>query len=810
MVARGSLVLGAGAAASVVAGLVFRSKQTSPVQTLLEGNYRLLSKRDHQTVCALVRCGQAHVFRHWPAPGIRDQQKRNLLQRARAFAADSTSAAELEAARLEVLSPPVCQKRQHQLPGPSGTDDLREDPYYWLRDDDRKDEDVVAHLRAETDYCYNVLEDTEQLQEQLYREMRGRIQEADQSAPVRHGPFHYYSRTVEGKQYRVHCRRKLPPKAAAPSENDEMDSSQQEEILLDENAEAARFDFYMVGGLEPSPDHKLLAYAEDISGNEKYTLHVKDIHNDEEMLKEPIKDTAGNVAWANDNKTLFYVTKDKLDRPFKVWRHHVGANADEHKLVYHETDDQFYVHLGKSRDEKILTIHVGSAVTSETRFLSAYNPMGEWKVVLPRENGVEYDIKHRGDHFFVEIRDTDRPNSEILVAPVSNPTQTKVLIPHRTDVKIETMSSSRDYLVVFQRIKGLQEATIAELPPDLGMPHSLGKLEQIRFPEAAYSLGPGGQGDHDSPVLRLSYTSLTTPSSVIDVNMRTGKRAVKKVQPVLGGFDKDSYSTDRLWATAPDGTKVPMSIVYKKGVARRDGTDPLLLDGYGAYEICNDPYMNANRLSLIDRGFVFALAHVRGGGEMGRSWYEDGKYLNKKNTFTDFIACAEYLVKEKWTSPAHLCIEGRSAGGLTMGAVLNMRPDLFNAAIMGVPFVDVLTTMMDESIPLTNIEWEEWGNPTKPEYYDYMKSYSPVDNIKRAEYPNIMVTAGLHDPRVGYWEPAKFVAKLREHKSDNHMLLFKCDLGAGHFSQSGRFDRLKDTAVEFAFLLKCQGMVDSG
>lgn len=779
------------------------------MRTLLQNNAKLLSKKDHHTVRTLVRGGQAHIFKHWPAPGIRDQQKITLLQRARAFASESISAKELEEARLEVLYPPRCQKREHQLPGPPGTDDLRKDYYYWLRDDNRTDEDVLAYLRAETDYCHNVLENTEHLQEELYREMRGRIQEADQSAPVRDGPFFYYSRTLEGKQYRVHCRRRLPPNAGPPSESDSMDESQPEEVLLDENAEAARFDFYMVGGLEPSPNHKLLAYAEDTSGNEKYTLHVKDLESDREMLKEPIKETAGNVAWANDNKTMFYVTKDKLDRPFKVWRHHVGGNAEQDELVYHEEDDQMYVHLAKSRDEKILSIHVGSSVTSETRFLSADEPEGEWKVILPRVNNVEYDIRHRGDHFFIEIRDEDRPNSEVLVVPVSDPTQTKVLIPHKTDVKIESMVASQSHLVVFQRIKGLQEATIYDLPDGLGMPDMLGMGKQVQFPEAAYSLGPGSQGDFDSPILRIGYTSLTTPTSTIDLNMMNGKRAVKKVQPVLGGFNKDSYKTDRLWATASDGTKVPMSIVYKQGLVKLDGSDPLLLNGYGSYEVCNDPYLSGNRLSLIDRGFIFALAHVRGGGEMGRNWYEDGKYLRKKNTFTDFIACAEYLVKEKYTSPAHLCIEGRSAGGLTMGAVVNMRPDLFNAAIMGVPFVDVVTTMMDESIPLTSIEQEEWGNPNNAEYYEYMKTYSPVDNIQRADYPNILVTAGLHDPRVGYWEPAKFVANLRENKTDNGILLFKCDLGAGHFSQSGRFDRLKDTALEYAFLLKCQDLVDT-
>lgn len=490
-----------------------------------------------------------------------------------------------------------------------------------------------------------------------------------------------------------------------------------------------------------------------------------------------------------------------------MWRHVIGTDPSQDVCVFHEEDDAFYVGLGASRSEKMLFIHSGSAVTSDVRYLKSDDPNGEWKVVKPREQEVEYSASDRGDHMFIVIRDEKRPNSEVLVAPLDNLQNTTVLVPHRDDVKIEHVEISKDFLISFERRDGLQQAVVYALPENLAMPTSLENGSPIAFDEPAYELSAGSQGDFDSPLLRFHYTSLTTPDTVIDYNMRTAARATKKVQPVLGGFDSTKYKTERLWASAPDGVKVPISLVYRTDLAKLDGTDPLLLNGYGSYEICNDPDFRSTRLSLIDRGFVFAIAHVRGGGEMGRRWYETGKYLSKKNTFDDFIACAEHLIAKKYTSSSRLCIEGRSAGGLTMGASINQRPDLFEAAILGVPFVDCLTTMLDETIPLTVIEWEEWGNPNEKEYYDYMKSYSPVDNLKATRYPNILVTAGLHDPRVGYWEPAKYVAHLRNLKTDDNLLLLKCEMGAGHFSQSGRFDRLKEVAVDYAFLLKCMGML---
>ncbi|KAK9830261.1 hypothetical protein WJX72_010654 [[Myrmecia] bisecta] len=787
----------------LVAGLLLnRGQAQHQAKQVLKGNFRLLSSQERRVVSTLIAEGHGHLFSNWPPPGVKDAQKRALVRRAASYLESAGTA--LDDSRIALLEVPQAEQRPKQLEGPNG--DVREDSYYWLRDDERTNPEVLAHLKVETAYAKQVLADTEQLQEALYNEMRGRIQEADQSAPQRHEGYYYYSRTLEGEQYRVHCRRRVPPLAGPATEADEMDVSQAEEVLLDENKEAAKHPFYIVSGFEVSPDHRLLAYGEDTKGGEMYTLHVRDLGTGQELLAEPIQNTAGNVAWANDNQTLFYVTKDKLDRPCRVWRHTIGSDPKTDALVYHEMDDAFYISIHRSRSDKLLVIDAGSAVTSEVRILDASNPTGQFEVIRPRENEVEYSIAHRGEHLYITLRDKKRPNSELLVAPLADPSKTKVLLPHRKDVKIESVCVCKDFLALFERVQGLQVAMVYRLPADLAPPSQLVNGVKVPFDEPAYELGPGSQGDFDSAVLRLVYSSLATPATTVDYNMATNKQAVKKVTPVLGGFDKANYITQRLWATAPDGVKVPISLVYRPDLVKLDGSAPMLLNGYGSYEICNDPYFKSDRLSLVDRGFVFGIAHVRGGGEMGRSWYEDGKYLKKKNTFTDFIACAEHLIQHKYTSQNKLCIEGRSAGGLTMGAVTNMRPDLFNAVIMGVPFVDCLTTMLDETIPLTVIEWEEWGNPQKPEFYEYMKSYSPVDNVQETAYPNILVTAGLHDPRVGYWEPAKLVCKLRDHKTDNNLLLFKCDLGAGHFSQSGRFDRLKETALDFAFLLKCQNM----
>lgn len=810
MVNKGVLVLGASAA--VAAGIVVarRFSPSASLNRLLNGNLKLfISPRDRRVIRTIAASKRRYLLLSWPRPGIKDQQKRDLI--AAATNNESTTENAVEEARLALLDPPLapCKPKTLQLHGHSRTDD-----YYWLRDDDRSDPDVIAHLNAENAYTKSALSDTESLQETLYREMRGRIQEADRSAPLRSKGYWYYTRTQDGAQYPVHCRRTLPDNAALPTETDTMDESPDsspEEILLDENAEAVGHDFYMTSAMRVSPDSSLLAYGVDTKGNEMYTLHVKDLSTGKDILSSPIHNTAGSCAWAADNTTLFYVTKDALDRPYKVWRHVIGTDPSADVCVYHEEDEAFYLGLSASRSRKFLYIHSGSAVTSDVRMLPADDPIGEWTVVLPRQEDVEYSVDDRGDQLFITIRDRLRPNSELLVAPRSDPSATRVVMPHRHDVKLEDVIVSEDYLVAFERSQGLQQAVAYALPAQGGAAVLLTDGKAIAFDEPAYELSPGRQGDFsNNPILRFHYTSLTTPDTVIDYNMQTGERAIKKVQPVLGGFDSGKYKTERIWATAPDGIKVPVSLVYRTDLAKLDGSDPLLLNAYGSYEISNDADFRSTRLSLIDRGFTFAIAHVRGGGDMGRQWYEDGKFLKKKNTFTDFIACAELLVEKRYTRPDALCIEGRSAGGLTMGAVTNMRPDLFNAVILGVPFVDCLTTMLDETIPLTNIEWEEWGNPNEETYYHYMLSYSPIDNIKGndVKYPNMLVTAGLHDPRVGYWEPAKFVAKVRRDTAPGSLILLKCEMGAGHFSSSGRFERLKEIAIEYAFLLKCLGMID--
>ncbi|WIA19863.1 hypothetical protein OEZ85_005766 [Tetradesmus obliquus] len=837
-------------AAGVVAGYVLgRAANTFQTRKMLGSNYKWMSKEERRVAQSLISHGQQHVFKAWPKRGVNDDAKRRLLTVAASYLQGAGSG--LEDARLSVLVPPTPTKQPKEL---VTHNDTRTDDYYWLRDDARKDPAVLSYLKEENAYTAAAMADTQQLQDALYTEMRARIQEEDTSVATRYQGFYYYTRTEEGQQYAVHCRRAVAPGAGALAESDEPGQQQPEEVLLDENRrkEEGKHSFYMVGCCETSPNQQLLAWTEDTVGGEKYTLHVKDLATGKELmtpilntsgdlhfaflqpyclshafvlplhdlatgkeLMTPIPDTSGDVVWANDNATLFYVVKDHLDRPYKVLRHKVGSASAEDPVVYDEKDESFYVGIGRSHSEQLLYIHIGSTVTSETLFMPVDTPEGTFKVVLPRIQDVEYSISHHPGSsssssqgwFLITIRDPALPNSELRVAPVEDPMQQTVIQPHSADVKIEAAGIGARWLVVRQRARAQQSVVLHALPQGGAMPQQLGDGQVVQFEEAAYALSGGLTGDFDSEVLRLRYSSLTTPPSVYDQHMATGKRALKKVQPILGGFNKEDYTTQRLWAKAPDGTEVPISLAFRKDLARLDGTDPLLLHGYGSYEHPYDPSFSRDQLSLLDRGWTVAIAHIRGGGDMGRMWYEDGKYLKKRNTFTDFIACAEHLIQERYTSASRLSIEGRSAGGLLMGAVTNMRPDLFNSVLMGVPFVDVLTTMLDETIPLTTIEWEEWGNPQQPDFYEYMKSYSPVDNVKAQDYPHILVTAGLHDPRVGYWEPAKLVAKLRQLKTDKNLLLLKCELGAGHFSVTGRFERLKETAFEYAFLLKTAGML---
>lgn len=794
--------------AAGVAGIAFavfcnKMRPRMKLNRLISGNLRLFSSSERRAIQHLANDpAKKHILRYWPKPGIRDSAKRHLIALARSGAED------VEPARQALIDLPMANKAPQLI---QAHGDVRQDDYYWLRDDARKNKDVVAHLNAENDHVKFVLADTEELQGLLYKEMRARIQEDDTSASQRVQGHWYYNRTLQGQQYAVHCRKKLAALDEPYLETSTPDETQPEEILLDENLEAQKYTFYMVGGFSVSPNEQFLAWGEDTKGNESYTLRVKDLTTGKELLTKPIPETAGNFVWANDNKTLFYVTKDELDRPYKVWRHEIGTDSSqEDSLIFHESDESFYVSIIRTRSEELLVINSGSAITSESRILSADDPRGDWRIVLERQHDVEYSVDHRGDQLILIMRDASRPNQEVLVLPLrdlhSLPT---VIMPHRDDVQIESIEVSKDHLVSFERCEGLQQAVIYHLQGSI-KPLDSREGQHIQFDEPAYELNSSDSGDFESPILRFHYTSLTTPDTTVDFNMETGTRCVKKVQAVLGGFDSSAYKTERLWAiNGEDQVKVPISLVFRKDLVTLDGTDPLLLDAYGSYQICNDPDFRSTRLSLIDRGFIFAIAHVRGGGELGRQWYENGKYGKKKNTFSDLIACAEHLIAQNYTSPKKLCIQGRSAGGLTMGATVNMRPDLFLAVINGVGFVDCLTTMLDESIPLTVIEYDEWGNPSADvETYNYIKSYSPVDNVRAAEYPHILATAGLHDPRVGYWEPAKYISKIRETRTNKNMLLFKCEMGSGHFSKSGRFDRLEEIAVEFAFLLKCQGMLD--
>ena len=807
-----------GFGATVVKKLV----DTIRLNRLMNGNLRLVagSAQQYKTVQRLARHGGcSYILRHWPPPGVHDDLKRRLI---RMFASSEegdggVSAKDMERLRLRMMVPPMAEEIPHTLVDtPNAT---REDPFYYLRDDDRKDPRVLRYLEKENEYTKSVMADTEQLQDELYREMRGRIQEKDVSAPLLSHGYIYYTRTEEGEQYAVHCRKPVRSDAVS-SKSDLMidENPAQEEVLLDENEESKGHEFYMVGGFEVSPDHTKVAFGVDTTGNEKFTLYVRDLATGKNLLKYPIQDTDGSFAWSTDNKTLFYTRKDELDRPYQVWRHTIGTDSEQDDvLVYHEKDDAFYLGIGLSRSEQYIYIHAGSAITSDIRYIKANEPESEFTPVLPRVNDIEYSVEDRGEQFFITVRDEKRFNSEILVADAANPTETcKVLIPHNTKVKIEHIEVNASHLAVFQRSGGLQQAIVYDLKQGTIGVDALNAGKEIEFNEPTYELHGGAQGDFDSPWLRYIYTSFTTPATVVDYNMNTGEKVVRKVTPVLGGFDSSKYVSERVMATAQDGVRIPISLVYRKDLVKLDGSDPMLLDAYGSYEICNDADFRSSRLSLLDRGWIFGIAHCRGGGEMGREWYLDGKFLNKKNTFTDFIACAEFIAENKYSSPARLCISGRSAGGLTMGASINESMSSpngphFSTAIAGVPFVDVLTTMLDETIPLTTIEFEEWGNPKDEKYYDYMKSYSPVDNIVEGKaYPNLLVTGGLHDPRVGYWEPAKYVANLRKKtQQGDNVILLKMDMGAGHFSKSGRFDKLKEMAVEFAFLLKCQGMINT-
>lgn len=658
------------------------------------------------------------------------------------------------------------------------------DPYFWLRE--RENPEVLAHLNAENQFTDRFMESTAALREKLYGEILGRIKETDLSVPVRYADYYYYSRTEQGKQYSIQCRKK--GSLDAP-----------EEILLDGNALAEGHAYFHFGAMKISPNQKLLAYSTDTDGSETYTLHVKDLETGQ-LFKDTIPKTASSLEWAADNKTFFYNTLDEAKRPYKLFRHTLGTAPSEDALVFHEKDEAYFLGIYKTKDRKFLVLHLGSKTTSECRFLDASRPESSFETIHPREKDMEYSIEHHEGRFFI-VHNSGAVNFKLSHAPVSDFAKSgwKDFLPYRPEVKLEAIDVFKDYLVIYLRDRGLEKIQIMHLPG--------GESHFIEFPEPAYSAWGSSNRDYHSKILRFEYSSLVTPHAVYDYNMADRTRELKKQQEIPSGYDSSKYVSERILAKSHDGTEVPVSLVYRKG-AKRDGSAPVFLYGYGSYGISMDPTFSVSRLSLLDRGFIFAIAHIRGGGDLGRPWYEDGKFLKKKNTFADFIAAAEHLIKEKYTSAGKIAICGGSAGGLLMGAVTNARPDLFKAVLAMVPFVDVLNTMLDPSLPLTVTEYEEWGNPADKEYFDYIASYSPYDNVSPKHYPSMLITGGLNDPRVSYWEPAKWTAKLRENNLAKTPILLKMEMGSGHGGPSGRYDSIKEIAFEYAFILKIFGIND--
>lgn len=693
-------------------------------------------------------------------------------------AALSLHAAPASAAGVEAAPPPLARQVPH---ADTTLGDVRHDPYHWLRD--RNDPEVIRHLEAENAYTQAVLAPTAALQESLFQEMRGRIQETDLSVPAKDGPFLYYTRTEQGKQYPIFCRRADQPGAA-------------EQILLDPNALAVEGHYFRVGAFQPSPDHKLLAYSTDTTGAEYYTAVVEDLATGQ-LLPDRIQNIEEGIEWGNDNRTLFYTLADSAKRPDRIARHVLGTDAASDVVIYHDPDPLFNVQLVKSHDRTQLQIESESFDASDTRLVPADRPLEMPKLVTPRRTKVLYYVRPHGDELFI-LTNENAPNFKLLRAPARTPDRAhwKPFVPASDSVLIEDVEVFRDQLALFERGGGRRRIQVLDLRS--------GRSHEVRFPEAVYTYSPVSTPEYDTRMLRFAYSSPVTPPTIIDYDCARRTRTVLK-KTVVPNYDPSRYRTERVWARASDGTRIPVSLLYKAPLAR-DGRRPALLYGYGSYGISSDPGFNSNIFSLVDRGYVYAIGHIRGGQEMGRRWYETGRLLHKKNTFTDFVACAEYLIKSGVTSRDRLAIRGGSAGGLLIGATLNLRPDLFRAAVADVPFVDVINTMSDASIPLTTQEWEQWGDPRTPRYYAYMKSYSPYDNVHATSYPALLVTAGLNDPRVGYWEPTKWVAKLRVTKTDTHPLLLRVNMGAGHGGASGRYDNLREQAVRYAFLLWAMGM----
>lgn len=656
------------------------------------------------------------------------------------------------------------------------------DNYHWLRE--KTSPEVIDYLKAENAYTDSMTSADSALREKIYNEMVGRIKETDMSLPVKRDDYYYYSRDEKGKQYRIFCRKK-----------GNLDAD--EEVMLDVNKLGEGKNFTSVQGMQVSPNQQLLAYAWDTAGNEIYSVYVKNLATGE-TYPDVIPAASNQIQWGNDNNTLFYTTLDDALRSYRVWRHTLGTDPTKDVLVYEEPDQKFEVGIAKSKSKAYLFMILNSTVTSEIRYLDANTPTADFKVFTPRRQDIEYSVEHHGDKFFVLTNDQAK-NFRLMQTPLTATAveNWKEIIPASDTVKLDDLEVFKDFLVLSERVRGLTQLQVRNL--------TSGKNHQISFPEADFAVSVGENPDFATNTLRLSYQSLVTPGSIYDYDMTTRERKLMKQREVQGGYDPTQYQTERIFAKAPDGVEVPISVVFKKGL-KKDGQNPCFLMGYGAYGISMDPWFSSGRLSLLDRGFVYAVAHIRGGGEMGRMWYENGKFFHKKNTFTDFIACAETMIAKKYTSKDRLVVNGGSAGGLLMGAVLNMRPDLFHVVVADVPFVDLMNTMLDSTLPLTVTEYEEWGNPHKEDFFKYMYSYSPYDNVRAQAYPDILLTAGLNDPRVSYWEPAKLCAKLRADKTDKNVLILKTRMDSGHGGASGRYSALKDAAFMYAFILDRLGM----
>lgn len=690
------------------------------------------------------------------------------------------------------VNPPVAEKIAKEL---TIHGDTRIDNYFWMKltdaqktaeIPDEQTKKVLEYLKGENEYKEAVMKHTEPLQEKLFNEIVGRIKKDDESVPYKDNGYYYYTRYEEEKEYPLRCRKKGSMEAA-------------EEIMLDVNEMAEGYDYFSVAGLNVSPDNKILAYGVDTVSRRRYTIYFKDLTTGE-LLGDEISNTSGGVAWANDNKTAFYTKKDKVTlRSERIMKHVLGMNTADDKEIFFEADETFSTFVYKTKSKKYLIIGSRHTLSGEYRFLDAGNPDGEFQIIQPREKDHEYSVDHYGDHFYVRTNYDEAKNFKLMKTPVDNTTKENWvdIIPHRDDVLLEGFEIFKNYLVVNERIKGLTNLRIIKWEDR--------SEHYLDFGEETYVARISINPEFDTDILRYSFSSLTTPYSTFDYNMISGEKTLLKEEEVLGGFDKNNYEAKRLYAIADDGTQIPISLVYRKGL-KLDGNNPLLLGGYGSYGASRDPYFSSVRLSLLDRGFVYAIAHIRGGSEMGRQWYEDGKLLKKMNTFTDFNDCAEHLIAEKYTNPEELFAMGGSAGGLLMGAIINLQPELYKGVVAAVPWVDVVTTMLDDDVPLTASEFDEWGDPKNKEYYDYMLSYSPYDNVEAKEYPNLLVTTGYWDSQVQYWEPAKWVAKLRDKKTDKNFLFLHINMEAGHGGVSGRFRRYRETAMEYAFMFDLLGI----